>query len=101
MGTRRENLDEAIAGLKAGIAGFADPDEPAVARACAALRGRLLMRRLPRINQAYFLGLEAMTGRPAGDELARIAAIAKVTAADVARVRRAYLADGPLLVTVE
>jgi predicted Zn-dependent peptidase len=77
MGTRRENLDEAIEGIRRGVASFTPGDGAAVRRAAAAWRGRMLMRRLTRINQAYFLGISELTRRPPGvdpvlDELTRL-----------------------------
>lgn len=91
MGTRRENLDEALKGLREGIATFAPPDAVEVAKTSAAMRGRMLMRRLTRLNQAYYLGLERMEGRAAGSDLARIDAILRVTPDAVVEAVTKYL----------
>lgn len=93
MGTRQANVEDALAGLREGIAAFgsAPPDAAAVERAANALRGRLLMRRMTRINQAYFAGLDLMAGRSPGDALDRVNALGKVTAEDIARVVAAHL----------
>ncbi len=93
MATRQANVDAALDGLKEEIGTFREtaPDAGAVARAAASLRGRLLMRRLTRVNQAYFAGIERMKGRPAGDDLLRLAALREVRAEDVMRVVRKYL----------
>ena len=83
MGTRRENVDKALAALREGITALSQPTEDEVRKAAAAMRGRLLMRRLTRVNMAYTLGLEAMEGRPAGEELKRLDALLGVEAAAV------------------
>ncbi len=93
MGTRQANVDEALAGLRLGISQFAasEPEPAAVERAVNALRGRMLMRRMARINQAYFAALELAAGRKPGDDLGRLDALKRVTSQDVARVARKYL----------
>jgi len=85
MTTRRENLDKALDGLRAELAAFTPPED-AVRRAATALRGRMLMRRLTRLNQAYFYGLERLDDRPTGDTLRRLDALMQVDAAAVRRV---------------
>lgn len=101
MGTRQANVEAALAGLREGIAAFvdSDPDPAAVERAANALRGRLLMRRLTRINQAYFAGLDRLEGRAAGEDLIRLDALRRVSAADVRRVAKRWI-DPAALVTV-
>jgi zinc protease len=96
MGTRQANAEEALRGLREGIAEFAAaaPDPEKVERAVNALRGRLLMRRMTRINQAYFAALDLMGGRTAGDARKRLDALRQVRAEDVARVARKYLDPG-------
>jgi predicted Zn-dependent peptidase len=85
MTTRRENADKALDGLRAEIAAFT-PKEDEVRRAATALRGRMLMRRLTRLNQAYYYGLERLDDRPTGDTLRRLDALMKVDAAAVRKV---------------
>jgi predicted Zn-dependent peptidase len=101
MGTRRENLDEALAGLRRGISEFSVGDEEAVRRAAAALRGRMLMRRLTRINQAYFLGLELMEGGKTGEERRRLDAILGVNRESAAAALARAVAPERLTVVVE
>jgi predicted Zn-dependent peptidase len=93
MATRQANVDEALAGLREGIAGFLrqEPDAAAVERAANTLRGRLLMRRLTRINQAYFAALARLEGRSPDDDLARLEAMRGVTPQDVRKVLGKYL----------
>jgi len=101
MGTRKANLDEALAGLRAGISGFSPGDAAAVARAAASLRGRLLMRRLTRINQAYFLAMDALAGQPPGRERERLDALLRVDRAAVAAALRKYVDGGKCVTVVE
>lgn len=101
MGTRKENLDEAMAGLREGIGAFRPKDDDAVRRAAAALRGRMLMRRLTRINQAYFLGLEALDGRPLGDDLAQLDALLSLDVQRVAAAAAGHLDPSRLVVVAE
>lgn len=93
MGTRQANVEEALAGLREGIAEFvaSSQDGGKVERAVNALRGRLLMRRMTRINQAYFAGLDLLKGRDPGDDLRRLDLLRSVRPADVERVTKRYL----------
>jgi len=93
MATRQENVAAALLGLEEGMAAFRseDPDPAAVARAANSTRGRLLMRRLTRINQAYFAALDRMQGNEVGQDLRRLDRILEVKSADVRRVASKYL----------
>jgi predicted Zn-dependent peptidase len=101
MGTRPDNVDEALEGLKQGLREFveSEPDSTEVRKAANALRGRLLMRRMSRVNQSYYAALERLEGRPPGDDRRQIDALLEVTPADVHRVAREYL-DPARLATV-
>lgn len=99
MGTRKENLDAALAGLREGVAAFVPKDDEAVKRAAAAMRGRLLMRRLTRINQAYFLGLDVLDGRAPGGDLSRLERLLKLDREAVAAAATRHL-DAAKLVAV-
>jgi len=101
MGTRKANLEEAITGLRAGIAGFSPGEAAAVARAATSLRGRMLMRRLTRINQAYFLAMEALAGQPPGSERDRLDALLRVDRDAVGAAFRKYIDAGKCVVVVE
>lgn len=100
MSTRKANLDEALSGLREGVAGFAPKDDDAVRRAAAALRGRMLMRRLTRINLAYFAGLAAMAGEPPDADLARLEALLTLDREKVAAASKKYLDAARLTVVV-
>jgi predicted Zn-dependent peptidase len=91
MGTRQESVERALAALRAGVAEFrdAEPDPDAVRRAANALRGRLLMRRLTGVNQAYFAGLERLPGAADAPDL--LDALLDVDAEQVRRAIRRHL----------
>jgi len=93
MGTRQDNVDEALAGIREQVRKFAEgePDADEVRRAANALRGRLLMRRMTRVNQAYFMGLAELDGHAGLDTRERLDALLGVGAEDVRRVLRRYL----------
>jgi predicted Zn-dependent peptidase len=101
MGTRRENLDEALSALREGVAGFRPKDDDSVRRAAASVRGRMLMRRLTRVNQAYYLGLEAMEGRSPGDSLARLDALLRQDRKSIEQAASRYLNSTRLVVAVQ
>jgi predicted Zn-dependent peptidase len=93
MGTRPDNVETALAGMREILEELreAEPTEDEVQRAANSVRGRLLMRRMTRVNQAYFMGMERLAGRPAGDGIDRVNALPGVRPEDVARVLRAHL----------
>ena len=101
MGTRQKNLDEALDGLRRGITSFQPSSEAAVSRAANALRGRLLMRRLTTVNQAYFLALERMDGEQPGDTLRYIEGLSAVHLDAVSRMVKAYFDVDRCAVVVE
>jgi zinc protease len=96
MSTRQANVEEALKGLREGIAEFAAaaPDPAKVERAVNAIRGRLLMRRMTRVNQAYFVGLDLIAGKAPGAGKQRLEAFRAVRPEDVARVAAKYLDVG-------
>jgi len=93
MGTRHENIDKAIAGMREMLDEFTrmevSPDE--VERTANSIRGRLIMRRMTRVNQAYFMGMDILGGRSPGTTPASLAYLLSVTPEDVQRVIRQYL----------
>ena len=101
MGTRAANVDEAIAGLREGIAKFDPGDDAAVRRAANALRGRTIMRRMTRVQQAYGAGLAILEGRPETDDLTFADALLRVDAARVREAYRRYIDPSRLTIAVE
>jgi predicted Zn-dependent peptidase len=102
MGTRLENVDAALDGLRQGMTAFRASDISAddVARAVNKVRGTALMRRMTRISLAYEAGVEALRGREPGEERRAIDGLAAVTPADVKRVAGAYLDPGSFSTSV-
>jgi predicted Zn-dependent peptidase len=102
IGTRPDNIDRARAAMIELLEGYAAGnwiDEETVARTVNALRGRLIMRRMSRVNQAYFLGMDRLYGEPPGAGLERIRSLLEVSVDDVKRVLKEYL-DPERLATV-
>lgn len=93
IGTASENLELAeaeIRRLASELAGGPIPEDE-IARVVAAHTGRILMRRLPRINQAYYDGLRVLYGTPTDGSLELLAAISELTPEAVAAAARRYL----------
>jgi hypothetical protein len=61
----------------------------------------MLMRRLTRINQAYFLGMEALAGQPPGSEREWLDTLLAVDRDAVAAAFRKYVDAGRCVVVVE
>ena len=53
--------------------------------------GRILMRRLPRQNQAYYDGLTLLYGTPSGGELESLEALSRVTSDEILAAAKRYL----------
>ena len=102
MGTRPENLDEAVAGIASGMRAFREstPTSAEVERAVNVARGAALMRRMTRISLAYEAAIEAMRGQQPGDERRFVDSMRGVAAADVKRAAAEYLDPERLAVAV-
>ncbi len=103
IGTRPENIDKAREAIIEVLDAYAEGegiDEADVARTVNAVRGRQIMRRMSRVNQAYFLGLDRLAGEKPGAGLERTRSLLEVTAADVKRVLKEYLETGRLAAVV-
>ncbi|MFQ5639059.1 MAG: M16 family metallopeptidase [bacterium] len=93
MGTRPERLDEAQAGIIEEMNKLKQEQltEKEVQKTVNALVGRILMRRLPRVNQAYFMGLFEFDGLGYDYYEPYLENLKAVTLADVQRVIGKYL----------
>ena len=103
IATRPENIEKArvaIIEVLDSFSGGEGIDDADVARTVNAVRGRQIMRRMSRVNQAYFLGLDRLAGDPPGAGLQRTRSLLEVTAVDVKRVLKKYLDTGRLAVVV-
>lgn len=93
MGTRADNLAEALPGMLAQIDSMrvVTLDDDEVTRAVASRSGRLRMRQITRMGQAFATAMNALDGEGPMAHEARRAALERVTAADVRRVSARYL----------
>ena len=65
IGTRAENVPQAVAGMKEWVGKLQDAslDKSELEKVQASQRGRMLIRRMARDQQAFQLGLAAMRGK--------------------------------------
>jgi zinc protease len=93
MGTAPDNLEKAEGEIRRVAAALGDEKVPQdeLDRIVAARKGRILMRRLPRQNQAYYDGLTLLYGRPSGGELESLEALSSVTPDEILAVAKRYL----------
>jgi len=93
MGTAPDNLEKAEAEIRRVTASLRDDEVPReeLERVIAARKGRILMRRLPRQNQAYYDGLTLLYGTTSGGELEFLEALGAVTPEEILRVARHYV----------
>jgi zinc protease len=103
IGTRPENIAKAQASIMEVLEGFQKGKwiaEADVEKTVNAVRGRQIMRRMSRVNQAYFLGMDRLAGDEPGASLARTNLLLEVGVEDVKRVLKHYLDPGKLAVVV-
>ncbi len=102
MGTRPENIDTALSGLREQTEAFlkSRPDEEDVRRIANAARGRALMRRMSRVGQAYFAGMSLLAGESPDEGMARLDAMADVDAKAVQAAAKRYFDPDDLTVVV-
>jgi predicted Zn-dependent peptidase len=96
MGTQRENVAAAVAGIAAQIDSMAVVDlaPEDVERVVNATVGRIRMRRVTRIGQAYQLCMDVLRGRTEPSFAREVAALRAVTPDDVKRVTRQHVHSG-------
>ena len=102
MGTRPENRDEALAGLRQQMASLAAEmvDDDEIQRVRAVLESRALMRRMTAVNRARYLGLRAFTGVAAREDLDALAALGEVSRGQLERLAGEWLDPGRYRVVV-
>lgn len=66
--------------------------------AVGSLRGRALMRRMPSISRAWYLGLAEMEGRAPGADLRILERLGRITPREARKAARAYLEPDGLVV---
>jgi predicted Zn-dependent peptidase len=92
MGTRPENMAEALAGLRRHLAADHPPvGQDELDKVRGGLLGRELMRSLASINQAWRLAMAELGGRPE-EAMGEEESLRAVRPEDLARVSRSYLA---------
>jgi predicted Zn-dependent peptidase len=99
MGTRWQQSGDAIESMTDFFGRFAEEViEPEDVRMVTKSRiGRLRMRQVSRIGQAYALCIEELRGEQLGSTLTELDRQLEVEPDDVRRVARDYLAEGPLV----
>jgi predicted Zn-dependent peptidase len=93
MGTRPENRDEALAGLRSQMESLRAQmvDDVDIDRIRAVLKGRALMRRMTAVNRARYLGLRAFTGVESREDLDALEAGDQVSREQLERLARTWL----------
>ncbi|MCR4318816.1 MAG: insulinase family protein, partial [Candidatus Brocadiaceae bacterium] len=104
MGTRPENIGQAIKGIRDEISSMREAkiEEKEVQKTINAILGRRGMRRLDRVNQAYYISMKVLDDKaPEADEQ-EAEKLKKVTVQDVERLaRQVFQNDNHLIVIVE
>lgn len=104
MGTRPENIERAVAGIREEIRSIrqATFEENEVQKTINAILGRRGMRRLDRVNQAYYINMRVLDGHPPEADDEEVENLKKVSVRDVERLaRQVFGSDAFLIVIVE
>lgn len=104
MGTRQKNIEQAKNGILEIVGEYRtkDFDKNEVEKSVNKLRGKMMMRRLPRINQAYYSGVYEFYKGDYEYDKKFLSKLNSVTPADLKRVAQRYLQnENYLLVVVE
>lgn len=104
MGTRPENIDRAISGIKNEIDDIRKRkfEKEEVQKAINAILGRRGMRRLDRVNQAYYISIEIFDGNPPEEDELYPEKLKKVTPQEVEHlVQKVFKNDEHLIVIIE
>ena len=93
IGTAPANLERAEEEIRRVVAELREGPVPTdeLERIVAARKGRILMRRLPRQNQAFYDGLRILFGAPTGGDLEFLEALGEVTPEEVVKAARRYM----------
>jgi predicted Zn-dependent peptidase len=93
MGTRPENSDQALAGLRSQMDSLRTSmvEDEEIARIRAVLKSRALMRRMTAVNRARYLGLRAFSGVAAREDLDALEALDGVSRDQLASLAGAWL----------
>ncbi len=104
MGTRPENIDRAIEGIREEIRNIREAtfEEKEVQKTINAILGRRGMRRLDRVSQAYHINMKVLDGYAPEADDHEVEKLKKVSVKDVERLaRQVFQGDNYLVVIVE
>lgn len=96
MGTRPENLATAREGIQEQVRHFggAGVNQRELQKAVNKMKGQTLMRWIPSLSRAYFMGLGMFQGQSPEAYRQRLQRLDKVSMADLRRVRQRYFTPG-------
>ncbi len=102
MGTRAQNLNEAVDGILDQIESFAKADFPEkeIEKTINSLIGRYAMRRISGINRAYFLGLSEFQGRGYNYDLDFINKLKTIQEDQIRKVARKYFDASKIILVI-
>ncbi len=104
MGTRPENIERAINGIRNEINSMREAkiEEQEVQKTINAILGRRGMRRLDRVSQAYYISMKVLDGKEPEADDQEAERLKKVTVQDVERLaRQVFRHENYLTVIVE
>jgi predicted Zn-dependent peptidase len=104
MGTRPENIERAIVGIREEIRAIREAilEEKEVEKTINAMLGRRGMRRLDRVSQAYYISMKVLDGKVPEADDQEAEKLKKVTIQEVERLaRQVFKNDNHLIVIVE
>lgn len=104
MGTRPENIERAVAGIREEIHNIREAtfEEKEIQKTTNAILGRRGMRRLDRVNQAYYMNMKVLDGYTPEADDQEGEKLKKVSVKDVERLaRQVFKNDNFFIVIVE
>ncbi|MDO8141846.1 MAG: pitrilysin family protein [Candidatus Brocadiales bacterium] len=104
MGTRPENIERAVNGIRDEMHSMREAkiEEQEVQKTINSILGRRCMRRLDRVNQAYYISMKVLDGKAPESDEQEAEKLKKVTVQDIERLaRQVFQNDKYLTVIVE
>ena len=102
MGTRPENIERAVTGIKEEIHAIRKASFSAeeIQKVINAMIGRRGMRRLDRVNQSYYISMATLDGKAPEADDAEVERLKKVTVSDVERLARTVFKNEHYLIVI-
>lgn len=102
MGTRPENIERAVTGIKEEIHAIRKATFSAeeIQKVINAMIGRRGMRRLDRVNQSYYISMATLDGKAPEADDAEVERLKKVTTTDVERLARTVFKNEHYLIVI-